>query len=77
MAKKGVAPQNVISLQIPLNEVYTRTEALKEIDFGCDRTILARRLEYLQTHLPQTTYFYRSFYNNVVSIDGTKSRWFM
>lgn len=77
MQKKGVFPNNVLCLNIPVEEVYKRTEAFKNTTFGCDRTILSIRLKNMLKNLPQTTFFYRSFYNNVTSIDGSKSRWFM
>ena len=77
MAKKGINPSNVFSTNIPIEEVYTRTEADKVTDFGCDRTILSKRLNYFTMNLPLMTYWYQRYYNSVTNIDGMKSRWYM
>jgi adenylate kinase family enzyme len=70
MAKKSLLPSNVIMVNIPLEEVYRRTEPFVREEFSCDRTILKRRLDYACKHAPQMVYFFQKFYNNVTSIDG-------
>lgn len=77
MLKRSLHPSNVFSVNIPHEEVYKRSEPLKQEEFGCDRTILASRLRYLEEALPQTLYFFQRRYNNVTNIDGMKSRWFI
>ena len=77
MAKKSLLPSNVIMVNIPIEEVYKRTEPLIREEFSCDRTILKRRLEYTCRNAPQMVYFFQKFYNNVTSIDGLKSKWFI
>ena len=77
LSKKGISPSNVICVNVPVEEVYARTEADKVTDFGCDRTILSKRINYLQSNLPLMAYHYEKYYNLVTNIDGTKSRWYM
>ena len=77
MLKRSLHPTNVISVNIPTEEVYKRSESLKQQEFGCDRTILAGRLRYIEETLPGTLYFFQRRYNNVTNIDGMKSRWFI
>lgn len=77
MAQRGLMPSTIINLNIPISEVYKRTEADQISDFGCNRQILKKRLCYLAEHRPKTLYFYHKFYNSVVNIDGLKSRWFI
>ena len=77
MAKKSLLPANVIMLNIPITEVYKRTESLVNSDFGSNRLIMKRRLDYYMKNYPQMVYFFHKFYNNVTSIDGLKSKWFM
>ena len=52
MAKKSLLPSNVIMVNIPIEEVYKRTEPLVKEEFSCDRTILKRRLDYTCRHTP-------------------------
>ena len=46
MAEKGIKPTNVFVVNVPLTEVYKRTEATQIEDFGSDRTILSQRIKY-------------------------------
>ena len=64
-------------LNIPLEEVYKRTAPLVNEEFGSNRTILKRRLDYAAKNMPAMVYFFQKFYNNITSVDGTKSKWFM
>jgi adenylate kinase family enzyme/YHS domain-containing protein len=41
MARNGLKPWNVFNVKIPLEEVYKRTYADKDTEFGCMRNILA------------------------------------
>ena len=77
MAKKSLLPSNVIIVDIPIEEVYKRTQALIKDEFGCDRTLLKRRLDITCKNTPQMVYFFQKYYNNVTSIDGLKSKWFL
>ena len=77
MARKSLLPSNVIILNIPVDEVYRRTAPLVREEFGCNRTILKRRLEYAAKRMPEMVYFFQKFYNNVTSIDAMKSKWFL
>ena len=77
MAKKSLLPQNVIMIQIPTEEVYKRTEPLQKEEFQCNRTILKKRLDYADRNMGQMIYFFMKFYDNVTSIDGLKSKWFI
>ena len=77
MSKRGLSPSNVLMLNVPVEEVYRRTEPFKVTDFGCDRTILSRRINYLAQNLPMMAFHYQKYYNSVTNIDGTKSRWYM
>lgn len=77
MAKKSLLPSNVIVLNIPLETVYKRTAPLQGEEFGCNRTILKRRLDYAAKNMPSMVYFFQKFYHNVTSIDGLKSKWFL
>ena len=77
MLKRSLHPTNVFCVNIPTEEVYKRSESLKQQEFGCDRTILAGRLRYIEETLPGTLYFFQRRYNNVTNIDGMKSRWFI
>ena len=77
MAKKSLLPCNVINTNIPIEEVFKRTESLKNEEFSCNRVILGRRIKYAQAHLPGTMYFFQKFYNCVTTIDAMKSKWFM
>lgn len=58
MAKKSLLPSNVIIVDIPIEEVYKRTQALIKDEFGCDRTILKRRLDITCKNTPQMVYFF-------------------
>jgi len=77
MARLGVVPANVFLTRISIQEVYKRTEDLKNSDFASFRPILAQRLRYLEANLPLVTSFYQRIYNSLVEIDGFKSKWFM
>ena len=46
-------------------------------EFGSNRVILKRRLDYAMKNMPNMVYFFHKFYNNVTSIDGLKSKWFV
>ena len=76
MAKKSLLPCNVIFASIPVEEVYKRTEPLQDLEFDCNRVILARRLKYAQASLPGIIYFFQKFYNCVTTVDAMKSKWF-
>jgi len=52
MAKKSLLPSNVIYLNIPLEEVYKRTAPLQNEEFGSNRVILKKRIEYADKNLP-------------------------
>jgi len=58
MAKKSLLPSNVIMLNIPLETVYKRTAPLQGEEFGCNRTILKRRLDYAAKNMPAMVYFF-------------------
>jgi hypothetical protein len=75
MARSGVTPANVFHIRISHEEVYKRTADLKDTDFSSNRTILSRRLRYLESHLPHVTGFYERLYNSHVEVDGFKSKW--
>lgn len=77
MAQKGLMPSNIFQIQISIEEVYKRTAPFAESDFACDRVILAGRLKNYNESQPYATYFYQKYYNNVLTIDGFKSKWFM
>ena len=77
MAKKSLLPANVIMCNIPIEEVYKRTEPLQREEFSCDRTILKRRLLYAEKNMPQMIFFFKKFYNNITNVDAMKSKWFM
>ena len=77
LLKRSLHPSNVFFINIPTEEVYKRSEPLKQKEFGCDRTILAQRLKYINDTLPETIYFFHRRYNNVTCIDGMKSSWFI
>jgi adenylate kinase family enzyme len=47
MARMGITPLNVLYIRIPTEEVYKRTDAIKNSDFSSNRTILGKRLRYL------------------------------
>jgi len=77
MVKKGLNPINVFHLQLPEEKVYERSAPLAHSDFGCDRTILVRRLNHLTKHQPLTAFFFQKYFNSLTVIDGLKSRWFV
>lgn len=77
MAEIGIKPANVFVVNVPLKEVYARTESQKDDEFGCNRTILSQRLKYLEKNIPEAAFFYQKYYNSVTNIDGLKSRWFI
>jgi hypothetical protein len=70
-------PSNVINLDVPITEVFSRTEAGQDTDFACNRQILKKRLQFQSENKPQVLYFYQKYYNSVTYIDGCKSRWFI
>jgi adenylate kinase family enzyme len=75
MAQRGIVPSNVFNLDMPIAEVYHKSE--NDPDFGCIRTILKKRLEFVAPNKAEVLYFYQKFYNSVTNIDGMKSRWFI
>ena len=77
MARMGITPQNVLHLRIAPQEVYKRTNAAKDSDFGSNRTILAKRLRYLDQNIQHVAGFYQRIYNSLIEIDGYKSKWFI
>ena len=77
MAKKGLLPSNLFILRVPIEDVFSRTAADVETVFGCNRIVLKKRLQYFMQNLHQVAFFYQKFYNNVCSIDGTKSKWYV
>jgi len=77
MARAGVNPANVFHIRISHEEVYKRTDAKKDTDFEANRTILAKRLRYLEANIAHVTGFYQRIYNSLIEIDGFKSKWFM
>jgi len=77
MARKSLLPTNVIMINVPLEEVYKRTEPLQNEEFGCNRVILRKLLDYAEKNMPAMVYFYQKYYNSVTSIDGLKSKWFV
>jgi len=76
MAKKSLLPSNVIMVNIPCEEVYKRTAPLQNEEYGCNRVILKKRLDYADKNMANMVFFFQKFYNNVTSIDGCKSKWF-
>jgi hypothetical protein len=58
MAKKSLPPNNAIMVDISIEEVYKRTEALVKDEFGYDRTILKRRIDYTCKNTPSMVYFF-------------------
>lgn len=77
MAEVGIVPDNVFQIQVPIETVYNRTVGSVQTDFGCDRSILVRRLATQAKSVPETGFFYNKFYNSLVAVDGCKSRWYM
>jgi adenylate kinase family enzyme len=77
MAEVGIVPDNVFQIQVPIETVYNRTVGRVQSEFDCDRSILVRRLQTQAKSVPETAYFYNKFYNSLVPVDGTKSRWYM
>jgi len=77
LAKKGLLPTNLFFLRVPIETVYQRTAADAETVFGCNRIILKKRLHYLLQNLHQAAFMYQKYYNNVVSIDALKSKWYV
>ena len=77
MAKKGLLPNNMIMLRVPIETVYQRTAPHCETDFACNRIVMKNRLEFALQNYHQAAFFYQKFYNNVVSIDATKSKWYV
>lgn len=77
LARAGVTPANVVHMRISLEEVYKRTEAEVDTDFGANRTILAQGLRYLEANLPHVLAFYQRLYDSLVEIDGIKSKWYV
>lgn len=77
MARAGVNPANVVHIRISHEEVYRRTDAAKDTDFEANRTILAKRLRYLEANMPHVAGFYQRIYNSLLEIDGFKSKWYM
>jgi adenylate/nucleoside-diphosphate kinase len=64
-------------LRIPIEEVFKRTASKVDADFGSNRIILKKRLSVATQNLHQAAFMYQKYYNNVVSIDGMKSKWFV
>lgn len=77
MAEIGIVPDNVFQIQVPIETVYNRTVGRSQNEFDCDRSIMVRRLAHQATSVPETAFFYNKFYNSLVPVDGTKSRWYM
>ena len=77
MAKKGLLPTNLFLLRLPIENVFERTAANADTDFSSNRIVLKKRLQYFMQNLHQVAFFYQKFYNNVVSIDATKSKWYL
>ena len=77
MAKKGLLPTNLFVINVPIDEVYKRTAPDAEKVFGCNRIVLKKRLRFTQENQHQAQFFYQKYYNNVVSIDGLRSKWYV
>lgn len=77
MARYGITPANVFHLKITHKEVYKRTEDLVDTDFDAHRVILGQRLRYTYNNQPHVLGFYQKFYDNLVELDGFKSKWFL
>ena len=77
MATMGIVPENVFQITVPVEVVYNRTAGYVQSEFDFDRTILVRRLTKQATSIPETGFFYNKYYNNVISVNGQKSRWYM
>ena len=58
MAKKSLLANNVIICNIPLQEVYKRTASSILDEFGSNRVILKRRLDYTMKNMPNMIYFF-------------------
>lgn len=52
MAQRGILPSNVFAMSIPCEDVFHKSEAEKDTDFGCNREILKKRLGYMAENLP-------------------------
>lgn len=77
MAQRGIVPDNVFHLTVPIAEVYNRTVGKVQTDFNCDRSILVRRLQRQARSVPDTAFFYNKFYNNLVTINSLRSHYYM
>jgi adenylate kinase family enzyme len=77
MAEIGIVPDNVFQIQVPIETVYNRTVGRSQNEFDCDRSIMVRRLTHQAASVPETAFFYNKYYNSLVPVDGTKSRWYM
>ena len=75
LAKRGVAPTNVIFMKQSIEETFKRTHGKDK--FGSIRTILATRIKYFQENMPYIQSFYQRLYNSLIEIDSTKSKWFI
>ena len=58
LAKKSLLPSNLIMLSIPLEEVYKRTAPHQNDEYGCNRVILKKRLDYIDRNIPSMVYFF-------------------
>lgn len=70
-------PSLVISLVITPLVPYQRAVTKITDKFGCFSNILTMRIKYFQENAPNMMAFYQRYYNNVVEIDATKSKWFI
>jgi len=77
MAREGIKPQNVFYIRVSNEEVYARTQAKAADSFECNRSILAHRLRYHESSIPNILGFYQRMYNCLSEIDGTLSKWYM
>jgi hypothetical protein len=77
MCRLGIVPYNSFLVRIPAEEVHKRTAARAHADFECNRTIVAKRVRYLQENLPLVSALYQKLYNSLLEIDGLKSKWYM
>ena len=77
LAKRGLLPNNMFVVKIPIQEVFARTAAKADTEFGCNRLVLRKRIAYINDNICQASFFYQKYYNNVVSIDGMRSKWYV
>lgn len=77
IAKKGLVPTNVFAMRVLPSEAFSRSYANINTNFGCFKEIIKSRIQTYYQNSPGAVAFYQKYYNNVVEIDGTRSKWFI